>query len=256
MYTRRTEQKSANKNPGAVVCSFTIMNLFRTCLIASISLAAILPGEALSSAITADQLLDKAHAPGFEFSTNNVLGRPDDGGRFLDQAWSATSQTFVKLRMEQAFTQDGTSTRDLKIVNFSEVTRNRSQAAAIWVVVDGTAYNVGTHSASAVWGDPEGDASTFGSGWVVFGGTRGGKIDLDFFFGESGIYGTFRNLAIRDLYVSGYYEDGVTTHNYDLDAVNAYSSAKAAPPVPVPAAVWLFVSGLIGLLAAGRRRNT
>lgn len=219
------------------------------------SLAAILPGEALSSTITAEQLLDKAHAPGFEFSTNNVLGRPDDGGRFLDQAWSATSQTFIKLRMEQTFTQDGTSTRDLKIVNFSDIKNNRSQAAAIWVVVDGTAYNVGTHNATAVWGDPEGDASTFGSGWVVFGGTRGGNIDLDFFFGESGIYGTFRNLAISDLYVSGYYEAGVTTHNYDLDAIKAFTAAEELV-VPVPAALWLFGSGLIGLLAAGRRRNT
>jgi hypothetical protein len=231
----------------------TTMKLFQTCLLAALSLAATAPGTAIASTITADQLLKKSHAPGFTFSTNNILGAPDDGGRYLNQAWTATGQSFIKLRMEQAFTQDGTSARDLKIVNFSEIANNGHQAAAIWVIVEGTAYNVGTHRSSAVWGDPKGGASAFGDGWVVFGGNKGGKIDLDFFFGESGIYGTFSNLAISNLYVSGYYEDGVTTQNYDLDAVKAFTAATTA--VPIPAAMWLFASGLLGLIATGRKRN-
>jgi len=231
----------------------TRMKLIRTCLLAALSLAATVPGTVLSSAITADQLLDKKHAPGFTFSTNSVLGNPDDGGKYLDQSWTATGQSFIKLRMETAFTLDGTSGRDLRIFNFSEVENNSHQAAAIWVVLEGIAYNVGTHSSSAVWGDPEGGASAVDSGWVVFGGTKGGKIDLDFFFGESGIYGTFVNPAFKDIYVSGYYEGGVTTQSYDLDAVKAFSAAMA---VPIPAAAWLFASGLLGLIAVGRKRNT
>jgi hypothetical protein len=38
--------------------------------------------------------------------------------------------------------------------------------------------------------------------------------------------------------------------------LNSNGTLVAAPPVPLPAAVWLFGSGLLGLLGAGRRRAT
>jgi hypothetical protein len=41
----------------------------------------------------------------------------------------------------------------------------------------------------------------------------------------------------------------------DIDAVGAISSAPPVNPVPVPAAVWLFGSALLGLAGAARRRK-
>ena len=244
------------------------MKLIRTCLLAATSLVVILPGAAFASFIYSGQLLDKAHAPGFSFSTDssakgNVLGTADEGGKYLNLGWAATSQSYIKLRMEQAITQDGTSTRDLRIINFSEIAKNSNQAAAIWVVVDGVAYNIGSNEVvrdvakgiSGVWDSPTGKGTTYRDrGWIVFGGSKGGKIDLDFFFGESGIYGKRENLAISDIYISGYNQNGLTTQSYDLDTVKAFNEALIAP-VPVPAAVWLFISGLAGLIAVGRQRN-
>ena len=39
----------------------------------------------------------------------------------------------------------------------------------------------------------------------------------------------------------------------DIDAVGAISSA--APVIPIPAAVWLFGSGLLGLIGIARRKK-
>jgi hypothetical protein len=35
-----------------------------------------------------------------------------------------------------------------------------------------------------------------------------------------------------------------------------YTIPGSAPPVPLPAAAWLFASGLLGLAGVGRRRST
>ena len=50
--------------------------------------------------------------------------------------------------------------------------------------------------------------------------------------------------------------DGVTNGYWVYDGVKELShlSVYVANPVPVPAAVWLFGSGLLGLIAASRRR--
>ncbi|MEN8205452.1 MAG: hypothetical protein ABFS24_05515 [Pseudomonadota bacterium] len=244
------------------------MKPFRICLFAALSLAASAPGTALSTTITASQLLDKAHAPGFDFSSDgsafkNVLGTPDDGGRYLDLAWAATSQTYIELMFAQDIGMDGTSSRDIKIVNLATDANNSNQAAAVWIEVDGMFYNVGSHEiirdvangVAGVWDDPKGEGTTYRDrGWVVYGGTRGGKIDLDFFFGPDGIYGTVVNPHFGSIILSGFNLNGQTTENYDLDSIKAFTLAGAI--VPVPPAVWLFTSGLIGLIAVGRKRYT
>jgi hypothetical protein len=52
-------------------------------------------------------------------------------------------------------------------------------------------------------------------------------------------------------------KDGQTgaTVGADIDAVGAISSAPPVPQVPVPAAVWLFGSALIGFVGFSRRRK-
>ena len=259
--------------PASPSVRYTFMKLLNFCKFTILSIIAALPGTALSATIYAGDVLQtsaiiegEATVTNFNFNgpgvRGNVLGNTDGGGKTLELDSAAGGQTFIKLEMETAFTIDGTNKRDLKIVNFSTVDNNNSVAAAVWVVVNGTAYNVGSDQVdrdiskgvAGVWGAPDGSGKTnLETGWVVFGGTKGGKIDLDKFFGPGGLYGEVENLAIIEVYVSGYYEGGVTTNNYDLDAVKAFTVADVV--VPGPAARWLFLSGFAGLVAVARRRH-
>lgn len=52
--------------------------------------------------------------------------------------------------------------------------------------------------------------------------------------------------------------DGITDLKVTLNSRNAFDGFQFAPaaPVPLPAAAWLFGSGLVGLVALARRRRT
>jgi hypothetical protein len=67
--------------------------------------------------------------------------------------------------------------------------------------------------------------------------------------GSTGLYGFTGNGG------TGQLESYVLGDNLTLSSTGALSIASAStPPVPLPAAVWLFGSGLLGLLGVGRRR--
>jgi len=106
----------------------------------------------------------------------------------------------------------------------------------------------GTGSISSVGGGDSDLGSAFGSGWRQTGGDIYGEIGnsvLGFSF-------DFTAAAGASLLIGGTYTDG----NFDDTAVNAATLATVpVSAVPVPAAVWLFASGLIGLCSFAKRRN-
>ena len=109
----------------------------------------------------------------------------------------------------------------------------------------------GTGSISNVaGGDLELD-NAYGSGWHVIGG--------DYIDGEDGssVLGfsfDFTADAGASLLVSGLYTDLNFLDASISSATLANVSAAEISPVPVPAAAWLFGSGLVGLIGFARRK--
>ncbi|RDH81017.1 MAG: hypothetical protein DIZ80_12905 [endosymbiont of Galathealinum brachiosum] len=104
----------------------------------------------------------------------------------------------------------------------------------------------GSGSISNVGGGDSDLGDVFGNGWRQFGGDIYGEVGssvLGFSFDFTAAEGA-------SLLIAGTYTDG----NFDDTAINA-STLAAVSPVPVPAAVWLFGSGLIGLCSFAKRRN-
>ena len=83
----------------------------------------------------------------------------------------------------------------------------------------------------------------------VFGSTSG--IDIDAF--GFGLLDFFSFVRLTDDTNEGL-QTGDTV-GADIDAVGAISSAPPVPQIPVPAAVWLFGTALIGFIGFSRRRN-
>ena len=103
----------------------------------------------------------------------------------------------------------------------------------------------GTGSIANVGGGDSDLGNIFGTGWRQLGGSvygvTGGSF-LAFSFDFTADPGT-------SLLISGSYTDA----NF-LDATISSSTFASVSAVPVPAAVWLFGSGLIGLIGFARRK--
>jgi hypothetical protein len=93
------------------------------------------------------------------------------------------------------------------------------------------------------------DNLTWFSVGKVFGSIAG--VDIDAF--GFGVLDFFSYVRLTDDPNEGD-TTGITV-GADIDAVGAISSAPPVNPVPVPAAVWLFGSALLGLAGAARRRK-
>jgi len=103
----------------------------------------------------------------------------------------------------------------------------------------------GTGSISNVAGGDSDLGDVFGTGWRQFGGDIYGET------GDSVLAFTFDFTADAgaSLLVSGTYTDG----NF-LDTPVSPAELATVSAVPVPAAVWLFASGLIGLAGVAKRK--
>jgi len=105
---------------------------------------------------------------------------------------------------------------------------------------------VGTGSITNVGGGDSGLGNIFGSGWRQLGGSVYGETGssvLAFSFNFTADAGT-------SLFISGSYTDSSF-----LDAPISSSTLASVSAVPVPAAIWLFGSGLIGLAGFAKRHK-
>lgn len=165
---------------------------------------------------------------------------------------------------------DGTDW-DIQFLEFDTTATRTDEVAAVWLheAASDVWYNVGTNLATAgllegegIWEDPRGN--TVGgtediTGYFVRGGLSEGLVDIADFFDVGEIYAasiagdglTLATLAFDSIILTGVESGG---NNYDFDGVHARHNL--APEIPVPAAVWLFGSGLMGLIAVGRRRRS
>ena len=103
---------------------------------------------------------------------------------------------------------------------------------------------LGTGSISNVGGGDSDLGNTVGSGWEQFGGDISGEIGntvLGFSFDFMGDLGS-------SLLVSGTYID----MNFSESPITS-STLVEVSAVPVPAAIWLFGSGLIGFIGMRKR---
>jgi len=91
-----------------------------------------------------------------------------------------------------------------------------------------------------------GDPGLWGTSWGTNGSTNNSAAfgtDLDFYFWKTG----------------GFSPDPTVTKaigSWSFDGTSLSYGATTASPVPVPAAVWLFGSGLMGLVGVSRRKKT
>lgn len=144
-----------------------------------------------------------------------------------------------------SFTNSALGTAVQKIDNFTQAVNNAGcSTSASCVITDPTAAGFGGNNAGAAgWG------SSFGGlGAVSNAGTGFSSL---FFYYLTGNNGTgFAQLA-KTLYANT-----LGSATWTLAANGALTYAVPAPAaVPIPAAVWLFVSGLMGLATIARRKQ-
>lgn len=114
--------------------------------------------------------------------------------------------------------------------------------------LNGSSGSDGSNSAAA------NAATGFGVNWggaTSFFSTGGVGQSLEFFFmAGNGTLGSTNATAVR--YGN---TEGFSTWTLNADSSFTYMAPGAVSPVPVPAAVWLFGSGLLGLVGISRRRK-
>jgi len=98
---------------------------------------------------------------------------------------------------------------------------------------------------SGLWDLPLNDSSgSFASGFTV----RAGSVDLFTLTGGfTGFFGIITDFSFGEISIVS-----TSGETFSLDDLSFIESTA----VPVPAAVWLFGSGLLGLLASSRRKHT
>lgn len=97
------------------------------------------------------------------------------------------------------------------------------------------------------------DISKNGIDWFSVGEVGGSTSGIDIDAYGWGSLDFFSYVRLTDDSTEGQQGSGGTI-GADIDAVGAISSA--APVVPIPAAVWLFGSGLLGLIGIARRKKS
>lgn len=103
--------------------------------------------------------------------------------------------------------------------------------------------------------DPTFAPNTYGAGLnaVTFSAAGAPGTSLAFFFGTNPARGATSAGSLTQ-YQASDGTPGLWTFNLATDTLT-YSVASTAPPVPLPAAIWLLGSGILGLLGVSRRRS-
>lgn len=121
-----------------------------------------------------------------------------------------------------------------------------------WVFFSATGSHTQAATLSVATDDGAGNATIDMSGWNV--NWNGGDIDMG--QGANAVVTCGNTCEVGDTYTLDYTavvpSGGFTGVNYQLRLEGTIAAASA---VPVPAAVWLFGSGLVGLAGVARRRK-
>ncbi len=139
------------------------------------------------------------------------------------------------------------------LTTVTDVTLSTVGTAGVATVDFGTTINFSTPDEASTIGNPFGTADLLAPASVNnFFTFAGWQLDLATLSVEGDTTPEFLHLSGTGV-VSGndYQSTGVT---WSLSASNATTYSMTVTAVPVPAAVWLFGSGLIGLIGIARRK--
>jgi hypothetical protein len=224
-----------------------------------ISLSSILPtaslvsGATLATSVNANFNLGASSALTSYINTANAAGQTLNWGVLGAQDNGGTTNTLTKkagaaLEIGSAPISSSANLSQLVLANL-EGTAAGFNNDAIYMVPGyasgGTVYSWSSGSNTGnVWG-----SNTPPAGSVSFYGQGNGATQAGIGLGSStGLYGFTGNGG------TGQLQSYILGDNLTLSSTGALSVSSATSPVPLPAAVWLFGSGLLGLLGVGRRR--
>lgn len=167
----------------------------------------------------------------------NVVGYDNSAGNF-------TTNT----RRALVTTQVGTATAgNITSTGLTTVTNNIGTAA--------TSLNCGTSltgcSSTSTLLKGASYSNTLGNGGLSTSQSLGGTLEM-MYITQNGTNPGAANAAAYDFFDNAY---GRGTWNLASNGALTYDIAGAPSAVPVPAALWLFGSGLLGLVGIGRRKS-
>jgi hypothetical protein len=183
-----------------------------------------------------------AQAASLNLTLNDV---PDIVSSFIDVTYNATTDSFSASGFALELDDDGSVPAEAiadGIFNLSATIDATGALGGGALTIDGTVASLGFNSGTLLTGN-----------LTAFGFPDAGGDPLEFLFDvtggdAAGLYGSAPGGVILSG-VTGFTGDFSTNFTGDGFAVSDVA------PVPIPAAVWLFGSGLLGLAGIGRRRR-
>jgi len=244
------------------------MKTVKTLLLIILAWIASASGSAYAVVVGVDTIVNSTTVTpykGGDLSNTTASGPGWDSGYEIEGSFG----DYIEFTLEYSLVDD--IGWDIQFLEFDTAATRADEKAAVWLheATSDNWYNVGTHFAAdgffegdGIWENPRGNTAGAGEdidGWFVHGGLSEGQVNIADFFDVGKIYAasiageglTLATIAFDSIILTGVELGG---DNYDFDGVHARHNL--APSVPVPAAAWLFGSGLIGLIAVGRRRRS
>ncbi|VAX09398.1 hypothetical protein MNBD_GAMMA25-956 [hydrothermal vent metagenome] len=131
--------------------------------------------------------------------------------------------------------------------------------SSTWSYFD-VSFNLSTASQFTLTGNLYGEDILYGSGDAsisLYSGTSAVAANLIYSDSVAASYGIEEKiLSFNSLLTAGDYRIVVAAEPYFQEAYSSYGVQVDISAVPVPAAVWLFGSGLIGLIGVAKARKT
>ena len=227
-----------------------------------LSLSSLLPTSSLVSGAVLDTSISANFSVAATSALSSYIAAANTAGHTLQ--WAVLGAQFPGTITSPGFRKPGGST--VMFDNIASVGGNISQALLspnlqnIESGIDGdemymknNGYVTGGRSYS--WTDPA--SSNVGNVWGASTGGNGGSTDLyGQEFDQAGIaLGTTNTLyALTGNNSPGQVQSYILGTNITVTADGTLKIGGTPPTVPLPAAVWLFGSGLLGLFGVGRRR--
>ena len=253
------------------------MNLAKTLLLIIFTWFATASGSAYAAVVGVDTIINSSTVTAFnggDLSNTTASGPGWDSGYSIEGSFG----DYIEFTLESSLIDD--TGWDIQFLEFDSADTRTDEAAAVWLheATSGVWYNVGSSpvgsytatdgvfTGDGVWEEPHGNDATFGgpgtkdiTGYYVLGGKTEGQVELADYFDTGMIYAaaialdglTLATLEFDSIILTGVDFAG---NIYKFDGVHARHNLASVSSVPVPAAVWLFGSGLMGLIAIGRRR--